>query len=77
MEKELKDIVARRVDSVGVELATRMAIKGMGESIIIHDENDGHVTQSISRLKFHLAVLEYLYCDSDEVDSGIKEKYDN
>jgi len=77
MKKKLKDIIARRVETVGVEFATRIAVKGLEERIVISDENNEQINHSIARLKFHIAVLEYLYCDSEEVDRLMKEAHDN
>lgn len=72
MEQELKSSIAVYVDRIGVKAASDIAFSKLVDNINLcvgpeHLINDipGYM---VGRLKFHVAVIEYLYCDEEEVD---------
>lgn len=62
MDKVLRDNIVVYVDKIGVEMATKMAER------IINVDGDCISDHHIGLIKFHLSVMEYLYCDENKVD---------
>jgi len=75
MEKELKDVVARYVEKVGVEHAVANADKMM--SLALYFPNSIKDSDSVYDLIFHSSVLEYLFAHEDEVLEKCKKIANN
>ena len=71
MEKELKEKIAKYVDRVGVKTAEEVAEITLTENSNGIDKY-GNPDELMARLKFNLAVIEYLHCDSDNVDKYLE-----
>lgn len=67
MEEGLKNRIAIYVEKIGASVASDRAEEFL--SVFSGDIDESERTDVVvAKLKFHVAVLEYLHCDSDKVD---------
>ena len=72
MNKDLKAIVARYVEKVGVEKAISNAANGIASQILCMSEDIEDKDRWIALLKFKFAVIEYLYFHDDTTEEAVK-----
>lgn len=71
MENKLKNRIAKYVDEVGVEEATDISNRYIVSNVLETDRLE-NPNVAMAGMIVHLAILEYLYCDSDIVKKTLK-----
>ena len=72
MNKDLKAIVARYVEKVGVEKAVKNASNGIWSLILCVDKGAEDKEERVVLLKFKFAIIEYLYFHEDTTDKAVQ-----